>query len=197
MKEYTIERLGQEFPTDDACLEWIKKQRWPNGVYCPHCQKVTKHHRLKNRNCYCCDYCGKQVYPTAGTIFHKSTTALTTWFRVIYRMTATRCGISARQVQRETGVTYKTAWRISKRVRSTLGEEVMARRQRVEVAADRAGKGGGKVTPRGQVERAVVGAAQRKGKADTRRGRKRPMTKSDFNAVLEAAITPIKDDLRQ
>ena len=67
--------------------------------------------------------CGYQISPTANTVFHKSPTPLTVWFYVIYLMSQTRGGISAKQIQRETGVTYKCAWRMCKQVRSMLFED--------------------------------------------------------------------------
>ena len=109
MRKFTVKDLDKSFPNDDACLEWIKNHRWPNGIECPKCQGVTKHHKVANRPCYACDYCGNHVYPTAGTIFHKSATPLRTWFEVIHRMASTRCRISAKQIEREFKVTYKTA----------------------------------------------------------------------------------------
>ena len=121
MQKYTIKDFDTEFPNDGACLEWIKNLRWPDGIECPECEKVTKHHRVTGRSCYACDYCGHQIFPTAGTIFHKSSTPLRVWFRAIYQMATTRCGISAKQIQRETGVTYKTAWRMFKQIRLLLG----------------------------------------------------------------------------
>ena len=60
----------------------------------------------------------------AGTIFHKSSTSLRTWFHAMFLMSNTRCGISAKQLQRETGVTYKTAWRMFKQIRSLLNEDM-------------------------------------------------------------------------
>jgi len=124
MKKYTIKDFDKKFPDDLACLEWIKNHIYPEGIHCPKCQKITKHHKLTRRPCYSCDRCGNNVYPTAGTIFHKSTTPLKTWFRVIFRMASTRSGISAKQIQRETGVTYKTAWRMCKQIRELLDEFV-------------------------------------------------------------------------
>ena len=165
MKKYTAKDFDQEFPTDDACLEWIKRHRWPKGIHCVKCQKITKHHRVRSRPCYECDYCGHQVYPTAGTIFHKSHTPLRIWFEAIYRMASTRCGISAKQIQREMGVTYKTAWRMFHQIRDLLGEDIANLDGEVEV--DETYIGGKKKGKRGrgaEGKSKVIGAVQRGGK---------------------------------
>jgi transposase len=165
MKKYTTKDFQQEFPTDDACLEYIKNQRWPKGIHCVRCQKITKHHKVKNRPCYECDYCGTQVYPTADTIFHKSPTPLKTWFEVMYRMASTRCGISAKQIQRETGVTYKTAWRMFQKIRTLFDDDCEPLTGEVEV--DETYIGGRREGKRGRGaagKSKVVGAAQRNGK---------------------------------
>src|SRR3990170_7882422 len=122
MERYTIRDFDRDFPDDDACLEWLKNFLYPDGIYCEHCGRITKHHKVASRRSYSCDYCGHHVHPTAGTIYEKTTTPLTTWFYATYLMASTRCGISAKQIQRETGVTYKTAWRMCKQIRSMLGE---------------------------------------------------------------------------
>jgi transposase len=122
MKRYPLKAFLKQFPDDATCLEWLKSNLYPDGIFCDYCKRVTKHHRVVSRPSYSCDNCGHHVHPTAGTIFHKSPTPLTTWFYAIYLMSATRCGISAKQIERETGVTYKTAWRIFKQIRSMLGE---------------------------------------------------------------------------
>ena len=77
---------GFDSRDNDFYLEWLKNQRYPDGIICPVCDKITKHHKLTNFRCYACDNCGNRVYPTAGTIFHKSTTPLSTWFKVIDRI---------------------------------------------------------------------------------------------------------------
>ncbi len=121
---YTVRDFNNEFPNDAACLEYIKEQRWPNGIaHCAKCDKETKHHRVGNRTAYACQFCGNHIYPLAGTVFEKSTTPLKTWFYAMYLMGSTRCGISAKQIQRETGVTYKTAWRMFRQIRSLLSED--------------------------------------------------------------------------
>jgi len=120
---YTMRDFNAEFPTDAACLEYIKEQRWPDGVApCAKCERPTKHHHVGNRTAYACQYCGNHIYPLAGTIFEKSSTPLKTWFYAMYLMGSTRCGISAKQIQRETGVTYKTAWRMFSQVRKLLSD---------------------------------------------------------------------------
>src|SRR5580693_7804372 len=122
MRRFSFQDLNKAFPDDAACLKWLKIYLYPNGIDCKVCGRVTKHHQMTSRRSYSCDECGHHVHPTAGTIFHKSPTKLTTWFYAIYLMAQTRCGISAKQIQRETGVTYKTAWRMFKQIRSMLNE---------------------------------------------------------------------------
>jgi len=122
---YTRNQFDADFPSDDVCLETIKEQRWPGGIaHCETCEKDRKHYRVTGRTAYACDRCGHHIYPLAGTIFEKSTTPLRIWFQAMYLMGSTRCGISAKQIQRETGVTYKTAWRMFKQIRLLLSEDV-------------------------------------------------------------------------
>jgi transposase-like protein len=83
---------------------------------------LSKFHRITGRSSYSCQYCGHHVYPTAGTIFHKSSVSLQLWFFAVYLMSSTRCGISAKQLEREIGVTYKTAHRMFKQIRSLLSD---------------------------------------------------------------------------
>jgi transposase len=121
---YTVANFNAEFPNNDACLEYIKEQRWPSGVTeCSKCGVERKHYRVTGRTAYACDHCGNHIYPLAGTVFEKSTTSLKLWFYAMYLMGSTRCGISAKQIQRETGVTYKTAWRMFRQIRTLLQED--------------------------------------------------------------------------
>ena len=119
----TYSRFLQLFPDNDACLEYLKAKFFADGTPCPKCGKATKFHRIKGRSAYSCQYCGHHVYPTAGTIFHKTTVSLQLWFFAIYLMSSTRCGISAKQLEREIGVTYKTAHRMFKQIRTLLSDE--------------------------------------------------------------------------
>src|ERR1700683_2192856 len=120
---FSMMDFNREFPDDSACLEWLKNRLYPDGIFCPKCQKVTKHHRVANRPSYCCQFCGHHEHPMRGTIFQDSATSLKLWFYAAYIMSVTRCGISAKQLGRELGVTYKTAWRMFHLIRKMLEEK--------------------------------------------------------------------------
>jgi transposase len=122
--QMTYSQFLRLFPDNDACLEYLKDKFFKDGSECLGCGQRTKFFRIKSRAAYSCMYCRHQVYPTAGTIFHKSTVSLQLWFFAIYLMSSTRCGISAKQLEREIGVTYKTAHRMFKQIRTLLSDEV-------------------------------------------------------------------------
>lgn len=124
MLRYGLRDFERDFPDDAACLEWLREYLYPEGIHCTVCQQVRKHHRVRSRTSYSCDYCGHHVHPTAGTIFQDSRTPLRLWFRAIFLMAQTRCGISAKAIERDLGVTYKTAWRMFHLIRSLLCEDV-------------------------------------------------------------------------
>jgi transposase len=122
---FTVKNFNAEFPDNQSCLDFLKDQKYPSGLIpCEKCDVDRKHHKVTGRPAYACDYCGKMISPMAGTIFEKSSTSLRTWFYAMYLMSATRCGISAKQIQRETGVTYKTAWRMFKQIRTLMPEDI-------------------------------------------------------------------------
>ena len=124
MKRFTVHQFNEMFPDEETCLDAVRDMLYPEGIACRSCQEVTAHYRLKGRKAYSCQDCGTQVYPLAGTIFAKSSTPLRSWFYAMYLMASTRTGISAKQLERELGVTYKTAWRMFKQIRSILNEDV-------------------------------------------------------------------------
>jgi transposase len=127
---YSLMEFMAEFPDDEACLQRLWRDRFSSdgtNAHCPKCEAVRPFHRYgtkQQRQSWTCTACGHHLHPTAGTIYHKSSTSLHLWFYAMYLMTSTRCGISAKQLERELGVTYKTAWRIFNKIRSLLDEEI-------------------------------------------------------------------------
>src|SRR4051795_1459239 len=119
----------REFPDDTTCLEWLWREKWSeDGTHadCPKCKQrraFKRYATTQRRQSWTCTGCGHHVHPTAGTIFHKSSTSLHLWFYAFYLMTSTRCGISAKQLERELGVNYRTAWRMMNRIRNKLMAE--------------------------------------------------------------------------
>lgn len=113
----------REFPDNAACLAYLWYQHYSEDgkhAFCPKCKRKRRFHRVKGRPAYDCDSCGYHLHPTAGTIFHKSSTSLVLWFYAAYLMSETRCTISAKYLERELGVTYKTAWRMLNKIRNRL-----------------------------------------------------------------------------
>jgi transposase len=142
---YSMMEFMRAFPDDESCLDWLWRQRFAedgNTADCPKCDKPRRFHRVKARASYSCDTCGHHIHPTAGTIFHKSSTSLHLWFYAMYVMASTRCGISAKQLERELGVTYKTAWRMFNLIRNELMAQDDAGRLSGEVGMDETFVGG-------------------------------------------------------
>jgi transposase len=120
---YTVIDLQREFPDAASCLEYLWRSRFAADGHtadCPKCKRPRRFHRLTRSPAYSCDSCGHHIHPMKGTIFEKSSTSLQLWFYAIFLMSESRYRISARELERELGVTYKTAWRMLDRIRSKL-----------------------------------------------------------------------------
>jgi transposase len=170
----------REWPDDATCLEWLWRERWSeDGTHadCPKCKKrraFKRYATTQRRQSWTCTGCGHHVHPTAGTIFHKSSTSLHLWFYGFYLMTSTRCGISAKHLERELGVNYKTAWRMLNKIRNELMDESDDAPLEGDVEADETFPGG---KPRARANKTrreaslrwhrkpvVFGMAERKGR---------------------------------
>lgn len=122
MKAFTLKQFNEAYKTDEACLEEIYQARYGNLEICPKCEKKTNFYKVTDRKCYACQWCGFQLHPLAGTIFHKSETSLKMWFHAIWLFGSSKNGVSAMELMRQTGVTYKTAWRMARQIRLLLAE---------------------------------------------------------------------------
>ena len=116
----TVQDFFRNFPDDDTCLEHLFKVRFGDDPACPKCGEFGKLRRLRKMPAYTCN-CGHHIHPMAGTPFESSHTPLQKWFYAMYLFTASRHGVPAKELQRQLGVTYKTAWRIGHELRKYMG----------------------------------------------------------------------------
>ena len=103
-KSWTIKQFLETYPTDDACLAHLFETRYGKEPVCPKCGQIDTFHKLEKLPAYTCN-CGHHIHPMAGTPFERSRTPLRTWFYVTFLFCATRNGLSAKEIQRQTGVT--------------------------------------------------------------------------------------------
>lgn len=121
---YTKKQFDTEYPDDEACLDSVFQNRYGDIDCCPSCGVIgSKFYRVSGRKCYACEWCGYQLHPLAQTIFHKSSTPLKTWFEAIYLFSVSRNGVAATELQRYFGITYKTAHRMARQIRSLMNEK--------------------------------------------------------------------------
>jgi len=133
MKNTTIQQFFKKFPSDESCLEHIMKVRYGLESKCPKCEKETKFHRVSSQRAYVCQWCGWHTYPCVDTPFESSRTSLQLWFYAIYLFTVTRSGVSARELQRQLGVTYKCAYRMGQQIRKLFDEDIEKLQNIVEI----------------------------------------------------------------
>jgi transposase-like protein len=119
--KFTVRDFFKQFPHDDACLNHLMEIRYGAQFECPKCHKDSKFHRLSGMPAYACQYCGHHIHPMAGTPFHRTRTPLHMWFYAIFLFTTTKQGVPAKELQRQLGVTYKTAWRMGHEIRKYIG----------------------------------------------------------------------------
>jgi transposase len=121
---FSLMEFMRDFPDDAACLEHLWRSRYaPDGEHatCPKSEQervFRKYATKQGRQSWTCTGCGLHVHPTAGTIFAKSSTSLHLWYYAMYLVTSTRCGVSAKQLERSLGVSYRTAWRMLNKIRN-------------------------------------------------------------------------------
>jgi transposase-like protein len=120
-KSPTLRQFLDQFPTEEICLDHLMRIRFGIQHECGSCGREAKFYRVKARRSYACEWCGYQVFPTSGTPFDRTRTPLRDWFYVMFMFCTTRNGVAAKKVERELGVTYKTAWRMCHQIREYMG----------------------------------------------------------------------------
>jgi transposase-like protein len=121
-QEFNLAELIEQFGSEDRCHEYLEQIRWPEGVHCPRCDS-DKISRIAKRRQFDCDGCRYQFSVRVGTLFHDSKLPLWKWFLAVYMMGESKKGVSANQLKRMLGVSYKTAWYLCHRIRAAMKEE--------------------------------------------------------------------------
>lgn len=117
---FSVREFFTRFPDDEACLQHVMDVRFGMRHVCRKCGVDATFHRMTDRRAFACAACGDHVYPTAGTVFEDTRTPLQLWFYAIYLFVTTRHGVSGKELQRQLGVTYKTAWRMGMKIRELI-----------------------------------------------------------------------------
>ena len=178
---YTYKQFKTEYPNDETCLKSVLENRYGNT--CPKCGTVgTKFYPIKGRKGFACLSCRKHIYPLAGTIFHKSETPLWDWFYAIYQFSVAKNGVSAKELERHLGVTYKTAWRMCRQIRLLMQQDADLLSGQIEI--DETYIGGRHIRRYGRSKKQVVfGMVERNGSAKVKQ------VKSSGARVLLPEIT--------
>jgi transposase-like protein len=163
-RNINLTQLAEQFGTDEKCRKALKQLRWKDGAKCPRCE--TPATAIANRFQYDCDKCHYQFSVTAGTIFHDSHLSLWKWFITTALLCESKKGMSACQIQRTVGMSYKTAWYLCHRIRAAMVEtdkpKLDGKIEMDETYVGRGTKGRG-ITGRGTDKEIVIGIRQRDG----------------------------------
>jgi transposase-like protein len=193
-KAPTLRQFQDRFPTEEACLDHLFQVRYGTDFNCPKCERPAKYSRVKARRAYQCNWCAHQLYPTAGTPFDRTRTSLRDWFFVMFQFCASRNGVAAKEVERQLGVTYKTAWRMCHQIREYMGaldsdDPLGGIGETVEIDETLIG---GSVSGKGQGYKGnktcVVGMLERDGELITRVVTRR--TKQAMQGVIVSHVLP-------
>jgi transposase len=193
-KAPTLRQFQDRFPTEESCLDHLMRTRYGTRHECTKCGRDAHFYRVKARRSYACEYCGHQVYPTAGTPFERTRTSLRDWFFVMFQFCASRNGVAAKEVERQLGVTYKTAWRMCHMIREYMGaldsdDPLGGVGETVEIdetiiGGSVSGKGNGYMGNK----TVVVGMLERGGELITRITTSR--TKHHMHAMIQSRVLP-------
>ncbi len=190
--------LAKQFSDEDAAREYLEALRWPNGVSCPRCGSIPGPYRLQSkpgsstrRGVWKCRACRRQFTVTVGTIFEDSHIPLSKWLLAIHLLCASKKGISAHQLHRMLGITYKSAWFMAHRIRYAMTQPPLVDKLKGIVEADETFVGGkvrGERGPYAGGKVPVLSLVQRKGRV-----RSFPIervTAKNLRAVMRQHIDP-------
>lgn len=198
----SVREFFARFPNDDACLVHIMNVRFGGTTMdCPACGVEGEFHKLRDRRVYACPNCLHQIAPTANTILHDTRTPLVSWFYAMFLFATTRHGVSGKELQRQLGVTYKTAYRIGMQIRTLMGKADFDGLLSGHVQADEAYVGGrrsGGKRGRGAPGKTIVMGMQEEGGPLVTRiipDVKKPTLRAVVNEIVEKGSVVSTDEL--
>ena len=115
-----IIEIFELFPNQEDCVKHLESVRWPDGPQCPYCFENRRIAKEKGTIRYHCNKCNSSFSVTVNTIFHNTRLPLQKWFLAVSLILNAKKGISAKQLQRDLKVTYKTAWYLAMRIRRAM-----------------------------------------------------------------------------
>lgn len=156
-------RLAGYFADEGKAIEFMESVRWPDGPVCPKCGHRKAYHlkpragTRRTRKLWKCAKCRKQFTVMVGTVFEDSHIPLNMWLAAFYAMASSKKGISAKQIERSLGITYRSAWFMCHRIREAMGKEPLKGKLGGIVEADETYIGGkGKIPGRGAEKKVPV-----------------------------------------
>lgn len=185
-KTLTVQDFIRQFPDDDSCLAHLFKQRYGENVKCERCGDVNKFRKLSGMPAYTCN-CGHHIHPMVGTPFGRTRVPLQKWFYAMYLFTTTRHGVPAKELQRQLGVSYETAWRMGGELRKYMahvdGDDQLSGHVEVDETMIGGRRSGGKRGRGAPGKTVVFGMLEREGDVITR------VVENVRRATLEPHIT--------
>jgi transposase len=167
VQPFSVREFFAEFPNEEVCLKRVMEVRHGLRHVCRKCEKESTFHKIASERAFACSHCGDHVHPTADTVLQDTRTPLQSWFYAIYLFIATRHGVSGKELQRQLGVTYKTAYRMGMQIRTLMAKADGFDMLRGHVELDEAYIGGYRPGKRGrgaEGKTIVMGMAERGGK---------------------------------
>ena len=117
----TLYEFQKQFPDDDACLLHIMNVNYGGTeINCPKCGKHGKFYRETRDRAFICQHCKHHIFPCAGTFMHRSHLPLHKWFLAMHLFSTSKHGVAAKELQRQLGVAYATAWRMAHKIRGHM-----------------------------------------------------------------------------
>jgi Zn ribbon nucleic-acid-binding protein len=163
----TLPAFQNRFSDEETCLDYLRRQKWPEGFRCPKCEH-TRSWTLHTRRVEECAACGHQTSLTAGTMFHGTRKPLSLWFRAVFEFVSRKHGCNAMDLQRLLGLSRKIAWAWLHKIRDAMVDpdrKLLSGTVQIDETMIGASEEGVYGRNRGSKKHLIVGAVEEQGRA--------------------------------